>query len=163
MAYYRERYVPNGWTRTANETGLDSDKNSWPEVETIGNDIFDLTIDYETKFNDSAKDDYEDIILTFRLANNEIIFTQHKGFLIKEKGCDREYTYELKIIDHDTKSIMFYKPNLQRVEMAKRTVDNAIENGIEKQTKQMNEDIEVIVDLDEEDIPFRATLNKHKE
>ena len=100
--------------------------------------------------------------MKFRLANNEIILTQHKGFSFKEKGCDREYTYELKIIDYDTKSILFYKPNLQRVEIAKSTAESVLESPV---VEPINEDVEGIVPLDEEedsDNPFNTEFEEPK-
>ena len=155
-----ERYLPNGWTRTVEEIAQNEDRVSWPTIEDINDNLFQLAIDIETHIDDLPSKSKEELILSFAYGNNEIILVQQKSCFSREPGKldykvlderdkGQQYSYSLEIIDHNTNSIMYFEPKLQRVEIAKPR--------IEAEKPLFNEDLEVIAQIDDdEDNPFET-------
>lgn len=155
---FSERYLPNGWTRTVEEISSNLERLSWPVVEEINDNIFGLAVDIETNLDDEPTKSWEDVLLSFKYENNEIYLTQHKSYFYKDKNDGlkifnennngKEFVYKLKVVDNSTGSIMYYKFNLERVEVGQRIV---------KEVKKdlFDEHLEVIARLDDdEDNPF---------
>ena len=101
------------------------------------------------------------MILSFAYGNNEIILVQQTSCFSREpeeldyKALDeqdkgQQYSYSLRVIDHNTSSIMYFKPNLERVEIAKHQAE------AENQKPLFNEDLEIIARIDDEDNPFET-------
>ena len=166
---YNERYLPNGWTRTVEEIAQNRDRVSWPIVEEINDNIFGLAVDIETNIDDLPSKSWEDFSLSFTYENNEILLIQEKRYFSKDGLVDyktidkedkgKEFIYRLQVYDHDTNSIMYYKVNLERVEVKKE-----IESSSTVKIKGLfNEDLEIIAPLDdEEDDPFKTEFEDIK-
>ena len=158
---YNERYLPNGWTRTVEEIAQNKDRVSWPTIEDINDNLFRLAIDIETHIDDLPSKSKENLTLSFAYGNNEIILVQQTSCFSREpeeldyKALDeqdkgQQYSYSLIVIDHNTSSIMYFKPNLERVEIAKHQAE------AENQKPLFNEDLEIIARIDDEDNPFET-------
>ena len=151
---YNERFLPNGWVRTVEEVVNNNfERNYWPTIEQIDCNLFNLSVDINTKIDDEAFKSYEDSVLNFRLDNNDITLIQRKRYVerepielkvpsVEEKG--KEFIYELKVVDRSTQAIMYYKVNLERVEINKPIGDDL-------KPREINEDLDVIGPLDEDD------------
>lgn len=163
---YNERYLPNGWIRTVEEVANNFERNNWPTVEQIDCNFFNLSVDINTKIDDEPFKSYEDSVLDFRLDNNDITLIQRKRYVkrdpieevvptVEEKG--KEFIYELKVVDRSTKAIMYYKVNLERVEINKSIVNDL-------KPRDIREDLDVIAPLDEdEDNPFETEFEDIKD
>ena len=85
-------------------------------------------------------------MIDFRLDNNDITLIQRKRYVerdpielkvpsVEDKG--KEFIYELKVVDSSTQAIMYYKVNLERVEINKPIGDDL-------KSREINEDLDVI-------------------
>ena len=155
MRNYSEVYVPNGWIKTTEEIPDNPARSSWPEIEGVESNVFDLTIVVNEKANIDPMKIKEQLILNYTYGNNEVSLVQETG-LVKRKSIvndeldlgGREYSYLLKVVNHETNATMYYDVKLARVEMEKK-------EEIESDDDSLAEHIEVIAPLDEdEDDPF---------
>ena len=165
---YNERFLPNGWVRTVEEVVNNNlERNNWPTVEQIDCNLFNLSVDINTKIEDEAFKSYEDSVLNFRLDNNDITLIQRKRYVgrdpieeviptVEEKG--KEFIYELKVVDKSTQAIMYYKVNLERVEINKPIGDDL-------KPRDIREDLDIIgpLDEDDEDNPFNTKFEDIKD
>lgn len=160
MTSYKETFVPTSWERTTLIAPSNPTRSSWPEVENVEQNIFNLSIVTENKIDDDLVDCNERLVLFFVHDNNEMYLTEETTLtprqLVDDKpknantsGSIREKTYMLKVVDNDTKSIMYYDVKLARVEMLKLSEEPATEET------SISEDLEVIAVYDEdEENPF---------
>ena len=82
---YNERFLPNGWIRTVEEVVNNNfERNNWPTVEQIDCNLFNLSIDINTKIEDEAFKSYEDSVIDFRLDNNDITLIQRKRYVERD-------------------------------------------------------------------------------
>ena len=113
-----------------------------------------MTILTNTKIDDDPISKKEQFILNFSHKNNEISLVEEAGLIKRasilddqiEKG-GKEFTYLLKVIDHNTNTTMYYDVKLARVEMEKS------EGEMEEKENKLGEHLEVIAAYDEEN-PF---------
>ena len=96
-------------------------------------------------------------------TSDKIVIGQHIQPIIKHEKDEviyengKEHEYELKVLDHETKSTMYYETKLVRVE---------VEKDEEKTTnvEPLEEHMEVIAELDDEDEnPFQIEFEEIKE
>ena len=104
----------------------------------------------------------EKLVLFFVHENNEIYLTEETSLKPRQlvddnketanaSGSIKEKTYFLKIVDNDTKSVMYYDAKLARVEMQKVSENQTTESA------PISEDLEVIAAYDEdEENPFNT-------
>ena len=157
---FSEVYVPTGWTKTKQETPRNLLRSAWPQVEGIEKNIFDLTILANNKIDDDPINNKKQLILNYTYENNEISLVQEVGAIKQKSILDdelstggREFTYLLKVIDHDTNTTMYYKCDLERVE-APNQKEIAVDDN------PLSEHLEVIAKLDDEDDnPFNTEFD----
>lgn len=156
MRHYSEIYVPNGWIKTTEEIPENPTRSSWPEIEGVESNVFDLSIVVNEKTNPDPMKIKEQLILSYTYGNNEVSLVQETGLVKRKSIVDdeldlggREYSYLLKVINHETNASMYYDVKLARVEMEKK-------EKIEPEDNSLTEHIEVIVPIDEEENPFET-------
>lgn len=162
MTSYNEAFVPTSWQKTTIIGPSNPIRTSWPEVEIIDKNIFNLSIVTENKIEDDLVDCDEKLVLFFVHENNEIYLTEETSLKPRQlvddnketanaSGSIKEKTYFLKIVDNDTKSVMYYDAKLARVEMQKVSENQTTESA------PISEDLEVIAAYDEdEENPFNT-------
>ena len=163
---YNERYIPNGWTRTVEEIAQNRDRVSWPIVEEINDNLFRLAVDIGTNIDDSPEQSWEDFSLNFTYDNNEILLTQRKEYyskdgsdkyrVVNDKNKGKEFTYKLVVYDHSTNAVMYYKVNLERVEVGKETNNEQTTNIKNPLNEKILEVIAPLDDEEDEENPFNT-------
>ena len=163
MKSYCEIYVPDGWAKTTKETPDYLARSSWPQVEKINDNAFDLTILTNVKEEDDPSNNKEQLILNFTHKNNEISLVEETGVIKRSSILDneiekggQEFTYLLKVIDHNTNTTMYYDVKLARVEMEKN------KNTEINSENSLDEHLEVIAKLDD-DNPFDTEFDEPEE
>lgn len=160
MTTYNEVYIPTGWAKTVEETPQNLLRTTWPQIEGIEENIFDLTILTNTKVDDDPINKKEQLIINYTYENNEISLVQEAGAIKRKSILDdelstggREFTYLLKVIDHNTNTTMYYKCDLERVEAPNQ-------KEIVVNDNPLSEHLEVIAKLDDEDDnPFNTEFD----
>lgn len=148
MKSINEKYIPTDWLKETKLVPSNPIRSSFPKIESIDYNLFNLIIESDFKFGDGADSGSEDLTLSFIKDNNEIFFTQNSKLFKRnndEQG-GKEFLYGLKVIDHNAQAIMYYKIELQRVEIAKKEEANVVED------EPLEEHLEVIAQLDEDDV-----------
>ena len=160
MKSYCEVYVPSGWVKTVKETPQYLARSSWPQVEKINDNVFDLTVLTNVKEDDDPSNIKEQFILNCTHKNNEISLVEETGLMKRSSIVDdeveksgQEFTYLLKVIDHNTNTTMYYDVKLARVEMEKNEI-NEVSND-----DSLSEHLEVIAKLDDEN-PFDTEFDE---
>ena len=155
MKSISEIYVPGDWYKTTIENPSYPSRNSDPIIEPV-EDNFNLSIITNYDIRDDLLDCDEEFVVTLTHENNEIQLIEKTNCYPKQDvdclindvdfgGVEKDFSYVLKVIDHKTKSTMYFDVKLARVEIAEKKEPQQIPD------ENINEHLEVIAKLDDDD------------
>ena len=158
MRSFSEIYVPSSWTWTTEETPQNQLNTPWPRLGGINENLFDLSVLINSKLDSESDTSKEQFIVNLTYKNNEISLVQETEPTRRKSIIDddistggKDFSYLLKVIDHETNAVMYYDIKLARVEVEKKIMPT---------DELLDEHLEVITEIDwENDNPFETEFD----